>query len=306
VSPQSRPPITTASHLSSSEQSDVLALAEAAAEVDGTFPLDDQVRLDLEEPDYASHRHLIARWSEDDPIIGYAHLDTRTPASVTAHIAVHPDERRHGIGTAVANAVARHSIGMTLNAWSHGDHPGAAALAESLGWGRVRDLWQMHLPLDTPIGQPHYPRDTEVRTFVPGRDEQAWVELNAAAFAHHPEQGRMTVDDLEQRERQPWFDRAGFFLATQGSELMGFHWTKVHPGAAGEPPVGEVYVVGVDPSAQGLGLGKALTLTGLHHLREQQLDVILYVDATNKSAVAVYERTGFTIARVDVMYQRPL
>jgi mycothiol synthase len=178
------------------------------------------------------------------------------------------------------------------------------ALAARLGWARVRELRQLHLPRTTAIATPTYPDGVTVRTFVPGQDEAAWVQVNAAAFASHPEQGRMTADDVVQREQEEWFDPAGFFLAERDGELLASHWTKTHTLPDGSR-IGEVYVVGVSPSAQGLGLGKALTLTGLHHLRDAGLDVMLYVDADNTAAVGLYERIGFVTARVDVQYAPP-
>jgi mycothiol synthase len=138
-----------------------------------------------------------------------------------------------------------------------------------------------------------------------GTDEDAFLAANAAAFAHHPEQGRMTRADLDDRVAEPWFDPAGFFLAWRGEQLLGYHWTKVHTETA--PPFGEVYVVGITPDAQGGGLGRLLTLTGLHHLAGRGLgEVILYVESDNAPAVAVYERLGFTHAPADthVMYAR--
>jgi mycothiol synthase len=141
-----------------------------------------------------------------------------------------------------------------------------------------------------------------VRTFRPGADEDAVLEVNAAAFAHHPEQGRMTRADLEAREAEDWFDPAGFFVATTADgTVVGFHWTKVHSATRGE-----VYVVGISPAMQGSGLGTLLTLTGLHHLADRGLDeVILYVESDNAAAVAVYSKLGFTHADADtdVMYQ---
>jgi mycothiol synthase len=126
------------------------------------------------------------------------------------------------------------------------------------------------------------------------------VAVNKKAFDWHPEQGRLTADEVRETERESWFDPEGFFLAIKAGKIAGFHWTKVHPG-----DIGEVYVVGVDPDAQGGGLGRALTLEGLHHLRDKGLgDTILYVESDNAPAVAVYTRLGFTVVETDVAYQR--
>jgi mycothiol synthase len=165
----------------------------------------------------------------------------------------------------------------------------------------------MRRPLDVDLPPLWDVEGVDVRTFRPGQDEDAFLALNAEAFAHHPEQGRMTRADLDQRMAEPWFDPAGFFVAeaVDDHSLVGFHWTKVHDG---DPAYGEVYVVGVSPRAQGSGLGGLLTLTGLHHLARLGLaEVILYVEADNAPAIAVYTRLGFAHADedTDVMYTRP-
>ena len=166
----------------------------------------------------------------------------------------------------------------------------------------------MRRPLDAPVPEAKPPAGVRLRAFEPGTDEEAWLAVNAAAFAHHPEQGAWTIEDLLLREREPWFDPAGFFLAVRdtpgsgpGGRLVGFHWTKVHGGPR---PIGEVYVVGVHPAEQGGGLGRTLTLTGLAHLRSRGLGhVMLYVDEDNPAAVRVYTSLGFTRWHVDVMYR---
>src|SRR5262249_52425349 len=150
--------------------------------------------------------------------------------------------------------------------WAHGDLDAAAALARSAGFERFRALWQMRRSLDKPLAPATFPAGVTVRTFRTGRDEEQWLRLNARAFAKHPEQGGWTMRDIELREREPWFDPEGFFIAERDGAMIGFHWTKVHPAKATEDALGEVYVVGVDPDAHGHGLGKALTLAGLHHL----------------------------------------
>jgi mycothiol synthase len=162
----------------------------------------------------------------------------------------------------------------------------------------------MSRPLRDPLPEPSWPAGVTLRTFERGRDEESWLRLNALAFAHHPEQGAWTRIDLELREQEDWFDPAGFFLAERDGTLAGFHWTKVHPDdGEGDGPVGEVYVVGVDPAEQGTGLGKALTVLGLRYLQSRGLPaVMLYVDGDNEAAVALYGKLGFTRWHADLMY----
>jgi mycothiol synthase len=188
--------------------------------------------------------------------------------------------------------------------WAHGALPAAAALAAKRGMEPVRELWVMARPLaEVPAVAPV--DGIRIAPFRPGTDDEAWVEVNARAFAHHPEQGAMTVEDLRERMAEPWFDPEGFFLAWRGAKLAGFHWTKVHEHSAyGDGPVGEVYVLGLDPGEQGHGLGRTLTQVGLEHLHDRGLsDVILYVEADNAPAVAVYTKLGFTRRSADIMYR---
>lgn len=283
---------------------DVRALVSAATEADGVHPLSDHVAMHLGHGGDPDARHVLAH--VDGTLAAYAHIDlTDVVAGASAEVVVHPDHRRHGIGQAMVGQLVGLSTDGRLRLWAHGSHPAAAALAERLGFRRGRALWQMRRSLHAPMPAPDLPPDVTVRTFVPGEDEERWVELNNAAFAEHPEQGNWTVDDLKIRENERWFDPAGFFLAERDGELVAFHWTKVHGGHAEHhhDPIGEVYVVGVAPSAQGTGLGPAMTLVGLRHLRALGLgEVMLYVDEANTNAIRVYERLGFTRWDTDVSY----
>lgn len=235
-----------------------------------------------------------------DTVAGFA-LARQVGGTTEVDLVVSPKSRGHGLGSTLADAVLAELDG-PVSAWSHGNHPAAAALAASRGFARERDLWVMRRPLSS-VPSPREVPDLVVRPFEPGRDEDAFLALNAAAFAHHPEQGSMSRAALDERMAEPWFDPAGFFLADRDGELLGFHWTKVHDA----PPAGEIYVLGVSPSAQGMGLGKVLALTGLAYLRSRGLEsVLLYVEADNAAAVALYEGIGFTHAPedTDVQYLR--
>jgi mycothiol synthase len=271
------------------------ALVEAAAEADGVAPLSEHALLALR----AGRGGLVVR--DGGAVAGYAHFDPAADGEPAAgELVVHPEFRRRGHGRALLRAL-REKAGGPLRVWAHGDLPAAAALAESEGMPRVRALFQMRRPAEGPLPETKVAEGVRLRAFEPGRDEEAWLRVNGRAFADHPEQGAWTIEDVREREAEDWFDPSGFFLAERGGELVGFHWTKTHPGG-----IGEVYVVGVDPDAQGLGLGRTLTLAGLHHLRDSGLgQFMLYVDESNTAAVRLYESLGFTRFAVDVMYGAP-
>lgn len=292
---------------------EVLDLAQAAADADGVYPMAEHVVLHLRHGGDPPAVHLLAR-AGDRQLVGYAHVDTTDPVDgAAAELVVHPDARLRGLGrTLVREALdvaAEDDPRGRLRLWAHGDHPAAAMLAQSLGFTRTRVLHQLRRSLFAPIPAPQLPAGVQLRSFQPGLDDRAWLALNAEAFADHPEQGRWTEEDLAARLAEPWFDPAGFLLAVREEDgrLLGFHWTKVHGdgNAHHHAPVGEVYVLGVAPDAYGMGLGTALTLAGLRYLRGRGLEqAMLYVDESNRAAMALYTRLGFAHWSVDVTFAR--
>ncbi|MFJ8035307.1 mycothiol synthase [Streptomyces sp. NPDC096032] len=277
----------------------VLDLLAEAARVDGQQPVSEQGRLQLRGGAREGVTHLLL--DVDGELVGYAQLEDTDPVEApAAELVVHPAHRGHGHGRALGAALLAAS-GKRLRVWAHGGHAAARHLAQVLGLTLFRELRQMRRPLTgLALPDPVLPEGVTVRTFVPGKDDAGWLAVNAAAFAHHPEQGSLTQRDLDDRKGQAWFDPSGFFLAERRGELIGYHWTKVHA----EEGLGEVYVLGVRPGEQGGGLGKALTTIGLRHLAAQQLPTaMLYVDADNTAAVSVYERLGFTVHETDLMYR---
>jgi mycothiol synthase len=295
-------------HLADEEVAATLKLVRAATDEDGISPLSEHVLLHLRYGgDPLARSFLLYR---DGELAGYAHLDPTDPVQgPSGELVVHPRFRRHGLGLELLRAVETEATG-PLRLWAHGDLPAAARLAQRAGFERIRALWQMRRSLQTRIGRPQLAEGVTVRTFVPGQDEDAWTALNRKAFVGHPEQGTWTRADLDLREREPWFDQEGFFLAERAGRLAGFHWTKIHGEDQGQDadghhhePIGEVYVVGVDPDERGTGLGRALTLVGLRYLRSRGLfQVMLYVDETNTAAIGLYESLGFSHWGTDVMY----
>ena len=351
--------------ISESEAAAVLALVSAATEEDGVGPLSEHVMLHLRYGGDPRARNLLLY--DQRELAGYAHLDPTDPVEgPSGELVIHPAHRGQGLGLELTRALVAEAGDQPLRLWAHGDLPAAARLATAAGFGRVRALWQMRRSLQARLGRPQLADGLTIRTFEVGRDEDQWLAVNSKAFSRHPEQGAWTRVDLDQREREPWFDPDGFFLAERGGKIVGFHWTKIHgraeetaghpgpgqvagetagragPGKAaeempghhgtgqvvahsaeqpaaqrqegaagpgggttdhGHEPIGEVYVVGVDPAERGTGLGRALTVIGLRYLRSRGLfQVMLYVDETNIAAIRLYESLGFTHWDTDVMF----
>ena len=245
-----------------------------------TPPLSEHGMLALAEPG----RHLLAQ--DGGTVLGYAQSD----GDAYELVAADPD---------VAEQLLR-QLPAGSRLWAHGEQSMASRAAVRAGLRPVRTMLQLRATLAEVAEQP-LPAGVRIRPFVPGQDDAAWLTVNARAFAGHPEQGRWRQHDLDQRLHADWFDPAGFLLAVSDGRILGYHWTKVHTEL--DPPLGEVYVLGVDPDAQGIRLGSALLAAGLRHLLERGLHtVLLYVEQDNPAAVRMYRRAGFETFSTDFQY----
>jgi mycothiol synthase len=285
--------IRTAAELTADEARAVREIAVDALAADGQPGLNDAAtfRLNRAEP---GTKHVLGYLGER--LAGYAQLEPGQPPS--GQIVVAPADRGHGLGRALLDQLL--FLDQAIHLWAPGDSAAAQALAAEAGLHRVRELLIMERELHGDLPEPAQPPGIEIRTFRPGEDEAAWLAVNATAFADHPEQGRMTADDLATRMAEPWFDPAGFFVAYEGEAMVGFHWTKQHPNR-----VGEVYVLAVHPAYGGRQIGKALLATGLRHLERRDNTLVrLYVEGDHPWAVALYRAYGFATVNRDVMYAR--
>lgn len=294
--------------LSAAEQGAVRRLVDDAARIDGVVPVGEAVLRGLSG---RGAEHLLL----GDPaggVAGYLQLAPgRGDADATAELVVHPQFRRRGLGAQLARAAGERSGGR-VRFWAHATLPAAQATARALDLVAVRELLRMGRGLRD-IAEPVVPQGVRVRTYGGSADDAELLRVNNAAFAWHPEQGGLSAAALAARLAEPWFDPAGLFLAVDEATgaLLGFHWTKVH-----DDRLGEVYVIGVDPGAQGRGLGRAMTLVGLDHLARRLAgpgsgdgadgagpEVMLYVESDNVAAVNTYRGLGFAVTGVDTAYR---
>ena len=288
--------------LDTDEQQQIRELIAAATEFDLVAPVGEQVLRELAAQ--RTEHHLSA---DGEKVLGYLNLGAGNDDEPgMAELVVHPQARRHGIGAAMIRAALSRTHGVS-RFWAHGTREPAQATASALGLVPVRELVQMRRSLRD-ADEPAPPGGVRIRTYAGSADDAELLRVNNAAFVTHPEQGDWTAADLAERRAEPWFDPDGLFLAVdeQTNTLLGFHWTKVHPEKAG---LGEVYIVGVDPSAQGSGLGGLLTAVGIAHLARRlagtgEPTVMLYVESDNTAALRTYRRLGFSQYSVDTAYAR--
>ncbi|MBO0609640.1 mycothiol synthase [Myceligenerans salitolerans] len=326
--------------LSSETRHEVRNIAAAAAGADGVVPLSEQPLLGLSR-DEPWLTHVVARDAEDGNgslgVAGYLQVDRSGPVA-SAEVVVHPHHRRRGVARRLLRTAeldvtfpmrSGEPGGQQLRVWAHGDLPPARGLAAALGYSPVRELRFLARPIND---GPHVPAPDDIavpegyalRTFRPGTDDGTWLDLNARAFASHPEQGRLTHEDLRARQAEPWFDPEGFFLLfpaagagtepgphdsgfgpAPGAAPVAFIWTKIEAGQPTGSRDGEIYVVGVAPEAQGMGLGRLMTDVGLAHLARAGVDrAVLYVEGDNAPALATYKRAGFRQDALHVQYFR--
>jgi len=302
--------------LSDAEIDEIAHLVERVTEVDGVRPLSEHVTMHLLAGHADGFRHI--RAFVDDRLVAYASLDVSSHAGATVELVVDAPVRKLGVGGAVLDHALSETSGH-LDMWAHGEFAAAGGLATSRGFRKVRSLYRMRRTLLGELPLAPVPDGVEVRSFDPDRDTDDWLALNAAAFSQLPDQGSWTRHDLAMRQQEDWFDPAGFLLAQavnpdgSGGSLAGFHWTKVHrhmaqdSGGHAHEPIGEVYVLGIAPDWHGRGLGRALTVLGMEHLKAQGLtEIMLYVDSSNTAAISTYERLGFVRYEKDVLFASPV
>ena len=310
--------VSVLNELTEQQVSEILEIVTEASETDGARPFSEHVELHLRSGGDRRIIHLIAQ-NENQKIVGYGHLDTTDlVAGPSGELVVHPEFRLKGIATEIISEIKKLIKGQPLRLWSHGDIPHAQEFAKKLGFDSVRNVIQMRRSLFSPIEPFNIPSNYKLKQFDPQEDIDKFLNLNKACFVDLPDQSSWTRKDVELRVSENWFSAKGFvLLINSNEEVIGFCWTKVHGQDHehkeddghqhldhGHDPIGEIYVLGVHPQEHKKGLGKALTLWGLNHLRRSGLDsAMLYVDSNNQKAIRLYEQLGFGFWGLDRLYR---
>ena len=293
----------------------MLELIAQTTAIDGTPPIAEHILLHLRHGGDKSDSHLLIENSTQ--VIGYAHIDqTDLVAGPSVELLVAPDHRTSDVGEQLLSEAIK-ICGNKIRLWVHGQQSSTHTLSTSHNFEKIRTVLQMSRSLAEIQQLPVIDPKISIRSFLPAIDNQPWLELNNQVFKDHPEQGGWGVSDLNHRVNEEWFDEKGFFIAERDNQMIGFTWTKIHgahshdhggnESAHAHPAIGEIYITAISPSFAGGGIGKALTITALNYLKYQGLvDVILYVDDENQSAINLYQSLGFKEFGKDLLFQLQL
>lgn len=296
IASDAMPTLMSVSRLGPHQRKQILELVQTVTAARGVRPLSDDAWIALRSTKPTGFRAVLAYAASDESaIVGYAQLDEAS-SPATCEVVTQPGSSDASLKVRLLQAAGAKQ---PIQWWAFGADAEQAAIAGEVGLVARRTLLQLRRSLPTEIDFA-----LTTRSFVPGEDNDEWIRVNNRAFAWHPEQGGWTRDRLARRMTEPWFDAHGFLLHHVAGRLAGFCWTKIHDNV--DPALGEIYVIAADPDFAGRGLGQALTLAGLHSLAQRGLTVgILFVDASNESAIRMYDRLGFTTFRTDILYGPP-
>lgn len=275
----------------------VARFLDRLAEVDGTFPLSDAKRAQIQN----AERTVVIE--EDGSVVAVA--------VVAAH--PQPDESRHwSVETALdpglrfaqfedrllSSALALVPRGESVSVWSQ-RHSLDAALADK-GFVVVREL--AYMTLELPIDSPEQGGVTRMlRSGDDSRDTESVLAINSAAFSSHREAASLDMTELTDLLDQPGLGPEGFLVMEEDGKLLGFCWTRVH--TTGD---GEIFRIAVSPHAQGRGIGRALVIAGFNHLATEPRVTrgTLWVDLANAAAVNLYRDLGMVNTLVNREFER--
>ena len=291
--------------LDASQQSGISALLDSATRHDGHAALPEPQRVAVARSDLGGGTTVVLAMMEGAPV-GCAVLSAAADGPTSLHLVVDPAHRDKGGDERIRTLLmttALASVSGQVRLWAMRATPSDDAEAARFDFVSERDVLQMRVALPLPEGVVSASRPIATRSFVAGQDDEALLSVNNRAFEGHPEQGGWTMEQFRSRRSAPWVDLGGILMADapDGSGLIGSCWTKIHRNAT--PVLGEIYVIAVDPSHHGQGWGRALTVAGLTFMAQAGVTVgMLYTDASNDAAVALYRSLGFTVDHVDRSY----
>lgn len=218
-------------------------------------------------------------------------------ARLNFEIAVHPDFRRRGIGTALYELVMqraeRTSVAQittpvyTLPGESTG---GAGAWLAERGFNPGHSFWQMRFDNVADIREPAFPEGIGVRAFNDmERDPGIWANLIMNTFGE-----AASAAGIIAQLSEPGVSRDGYFFAVDQTTGREVGTSRARIDIVGGGEIGYIGTVGVLPTYRGRGIAGALLGQTLNYLAGRGMSsATLFVENSNTAARSLYEKLGW-------------
>ncbi|GHH51882.1 GNAT family N-acetyltransferase [Lentzea cavernae] len=233
---------------------------------------------------------------------------------------VHPGFRREGIGLRLLPRLmelarglhsARHpGMPLTVCTMVESRSAGHVALVEKLGFGADRHFYELEVALGESLAQAPVPSGYEIVPFSAARDEEVRLVSNTAFAQHWGSVERSPQEWAASFTTSKRFVPETSFLALSQGAVVGFVLARHYPVVEEMTGVRELWIgdVGTLEEHRGRGVASALLSRTLAQGGEKGYQRAgLSVDTANPtSALGVYERAGFEVARTWTDYGLPV
>ena len=241
---------------------------------------------------------LMLAWEEDGEVVGWCTASHEwwiaDPNRGRLAVAVDPDRRGEGIGTALAAAADEHiaAIGVTTTRAGSVDEPGARALATRLGFTEIAAAATSAVDPRTVTPEP-VPNGVRIVPFAELDDPRALYELDVEVSNDIPNEDFDGISFEEWRDefwRSPLIDQDASLVALVGDDLAALTMIRI------DEPSGraENNVTGTRRAYRGRGLARLLKTHSLHLAGQRGATIaITGNDETNAPMLAVNTRLGY-------------
>jgi mycothiol synthase len=263
------------------------------------------------------HDPLKDRWvvpSPDDPsvLIGSALVRVIPGSTLSdANIQVHPDWRHHGIGSALLSLVLERArqLGTTaIQIYANAGHADAPAFLQKRGFASQGAYTELRLSEGSRLPPVIWPYGYTMRSYAEVLDVSTLTQ--AMNLCYIPLWGHHNVSEQEMAAWLPGFDQHGLFLVfSEKGRVVGISRVELSPDRTlrNGAPTGYIDAPGVVPQHRRLDLYRALVLTGISWLRQQQQLIIELESWGDKLEVLkMYRELGFEDIRQLLCFQREL
>ncbi len=228
-----------------------------------------------------------------------------------ANIIVHPDWRRHGVGSSLLSKVTERARQLNANAiqiYANASHPATQVFLQKHSFISQGAYTELRITADAHLPPVIWPYGYTMRPYSAVHDPS--ILTQAMNLSYIPLWGHREVSESEVDSWLPNFNQQGLFLVfSEKGRVIGI--SRVEPSTEqtvkNGVPTGYIDAPGIVPQHRRLDLYRALVLTGICWLRDQGQTLVEMESWGDKLEVLkMYRELGFKDMRQLVCYQLTL